>query len=183
MQYLSILLFFSLLISCNNETTTTTDVEKDSTIAFVDTPLIQPLDTTKVDTIPVKETVDTTMHGLLVGRHPLTLQWISWDQPGFVHIKPASGEWYAIDGEQKSETGNNYVRINGTIKAVSDKELLFKGRIETLVESINGGKPCLKEGEQIFLSTKGRKYWRLQNMLNCEGNRVTDYIDIYFKKI
>jgi hypothetical protein len=41
----------------------------------------------------------------------------------------------------------------------------------------------LKEGDKIFLSTKGRKYWRLQNMLNCEGNRVTDYIDIYFKKI
>jgi hypothetical protein len=182
MQYLSVLFFISVLIGCSNETTKT-NIESDSTITSVDQPMNNPLDTMKIDTVPLKETIDTSIKGLLVGTHPLTLQWISWDKPGYVHIKPATGDWYPIEGEQKSATGNNYVRIEGKIKPVSEKELLFEGRIETLVESINGGKPCLKKGEQIFLSTKGRKYWRMQNMLNCEGNRVTDYVDIYFKKI
>ncbi len=181
MHYLPFLFFISVLISCGNQTTIN-DIAKDSTVTIVDTPLEQSLDTTKIVTA-VKETIDTSMHGLIVGRHPLTLQWISWDKPGYVHIKPATGDWYSIEGEQKSATGNNYVRIEGKIKPVSQKELFFEGRIETLIESINGGKPCLKKGEQIFLSTKGRKYWRLQNMLNCEGNMVTDYVDIYFKKI
>jgi hypothetical protein len=32
----------------------------------------------------------------------------------------------------------------------------------------------------LFKSTKGRKYWRMQDMENCEGSGVVDYVDIYF---
>lgn len=116
----------------------------------------------------------------LVGKHGLTLQWISWDEPGSVTIVLAENGWYAINGSQKGKNPNNYVKINGRIKPITDRELEFEGEIETQIESINGGKPCLKTGKKIFKATGERKYWRLQDMLNCEGNMVTDYVDIYF---
>ena len=108
------------------------------------------------------------------GKHALTLQWISWDRPGSVMIKKGEDEWYDINGKQEAK--GEYLRINGKIRVITELQLEFDGVIETLgPDSIY----CKREGLQTFLSTKNRQYWRLQNMLNCDGV-ITDYVDIYF---
>jgi len=113
------------------------------------------------------------------GRHPITLQWISWDKPGYVDVMPLEDGWYTILGSQTSDNGNDYLKIDGKIRRVSTKELEFNGTIETLVSSNNQGEVCVKEGKQIFLAKGNRKYFRLQNMTNCEGGMLVDYVDIY----
>lgn len=110
----------------------------------------------------------------LSGKHALTLQWISWADPGTVLFTRTGPAQYKIVGSQK--IGKDYVNIDGIIRQTSNEELDFEGTIETFVENI-GGK-CLRTGPQLFLVTKNRKYWRLQNMTECFG--LTDYIDIYF---
>lgn len=48
------------------------------------------------------------------------------------------------------------------------------------ISHINGGEPCVREGEMTFAITRKRKYWRLQEMQNpCDT--ATDYVDIYFR--
>lgn len=114
------------------------------------------------------------------GRHAFTLQWISWDEPGSVNILPESEGWYIIKGSQKSRKNDDYITINGRIRKVAARELLFKGEIISRIAGNNGGKPCIKSGRYSFKSTLNRKYWRMQDMINCEGGMLTDYVDIYF---
>lgn len=111
------------------------------------------------------------------GTHNLTLQWISWDRPGKAQIKKTGENTYTIKG---SQTGNNQkLEIDGNLKMITPLELEFDGTIITK-STISNVEPCVKKGKQTFLSTKGRKYWRLQNMASCTGGGVVDYIDIYF---
>ena len=56
---------------------------------------------------------------------------------------------------------------------------MFEGKIETRVAYNNHGEVCVKTGKQIFYGKGDRKYYRLQNMENCEGGRLVDYVDIY----
>ncbi|MFD2162086.1 hypothetical protein ACFSJU_06755 [Paradesertivirga mongoliensis] len=115
------------------------------------------------------------------GKHQFTLQWISWDEPGSVMIQPAEDGWFSIEGQQKSRKNNDYITIRGLIKQISASELQFRGEIKSVVETVNGGEPCVRTGTKIFKTTKNRKYWRLQDMINCEGGMLTDYVDIYFQ--
>ncbi|MGB4397904.1 MAG: hypothetical protein WBJ10_00945 [Daejeonella sp.] len=110
------------------------------------------------------------------GQHDLTLQWISWDKPGSVIITPSENGWHSILGAQTNE--ESYLRIEGKISPINERELEFDGKIEHNVHS-GAGKSCIKTGKQLFKATGTRKYWRLQNMLNCDGT-TTDYVDIYF---
>jgi hypothetical protein len=115
--------------------------------------------------------------GGFAGKHSLTLQWIGWDKPGSVSIVPAENGWYTISGKQANN--ENYLKINGRIKPLTENELEFEGEIESRVLSLNNGEPCLKTGKRSFKATGDRQYWRLQDMNNCDGATV-DYIDIYF---
>ncbi|HAV02831.1 MAG TPA: hypothetical protein DCW95_06530 [Chryseobacterium sp.] len=110
----------------------------------------------------------------LSGRHSLTLQWLSWDRPGTITFKKIGENKYHIQGSQNID--GDYLTIDGRATLISDRELAFEGTIESFVTS-NGGL-CVRKGPQTFLSTKNRKYWRLQNMEHCFG--LTDYVDIYF---
>lgn len=112
------------------------------------------------------------------GTHDLTLQWIGWDRPGKVEIQQATQGRYSVQGSQRR--GDDSLYIDGFITPVTPEKLLFEGTLRYRVSDLNGGAPCDKSGRQEFLSTKGRKYWRLQNMINCEGGLTTDYVDIYF---
>jgi hypothetical protein len=140
------------------------------------------ISTTKSDTLASADDRDTlTTYARFPGKHALTLQWISWDFPGSVNITKGTDGWYNITGQQVDRKNNqNYLKIKGKIKPVNAFELEFDGEIETRVETLNGGKPCLRTGRKIFKATGTRKYWRLQDMINCEGGMVTDYVDIYF---
>jgi hypothetical protein len=114
------------------------------------------------------------------GEHDLTLQWISWNEPGSATIEETTNGWYKISGSQFSKNKENYLKITGRIKPISDRELEFDGQIESRIDHINNGDLCVKSGKQKFIASGTRKYWRLENMINCEGNLVTDYVDIYF---
>jgi len=117
---------------------------------------------------------------LRTGLHVFTIQWISFNKvsPGSVSIKSIGEDEYSIEGGQTDPTTKEYVTIKGTFL---DKghTLKFNGRILSKINTINGGRPCERTGLSIFKATGTRKYWRLQQMLNCDGE-TTDYIDIFF---
>lgn len=118
---------------------------------------------------------------MLLGRHRLSLQWVSWDYFGVATVTNRGGV-YSIKGEQKGRgmSKGNSVTIDGVITSIDAKQFVFRGRIVTLVTHINEGKPCERDGEFTFKITGKRHYWRLQQMDNpCDP--VTDYVDIYFR--
>ena len=186
----NVILLSLFFIGCNNPSNETPELKKKNAalqrevdslkkkITIEET--IKTDSTTKADQLKL-EIKDAIPEGeLRIGKHDFTLHWISWDEPGSVNIQPAEDGWYTIVGGQKSRKNSDYISINGLIKKVSATDLLFKGEIESVIETNNGGKPCIKTGDQIFKITKNRKYWRLQDMINCEGGMLTDYVDIYF---
>ncbi len=124
------------------------------------------------------QTKDKTAKAKLLGKHKLSLQWISWDYFGTATVTEKNGT-LSLKGEQKSRKDTDFVKVDGTITAIEAKSFTFTGTIITQVSYINGGKPCLREGEMTFAITGKRKYWRLQQMQSPCGTE-TDYVDIYF---
>ena len=114
------------------------------------------------------------------GQHQISLQWISWDDLGEADVEYIGENRYRIKGEQRHPKNGDYLRLEGTLEPVSETELMFEGKVEHQVSHLNQGRPCIKTGKQIFKATQNRKYWRMQDMTNCEGGMVTDYVDIYF---
>lgn len=119
----------------------------------------------------------------LEGRHKLSLQWISWEHFGYIDFIKTGENTYKVSGTQEGgkpegQCDNCYLKIEGTITKINDKELSFTGSIVTSVYYIQEGEPCIKQGTFTFKATQGRKYWREQKMEGCDG--VTNYVDIYF---
>jgi hypothetical protein len=115
----------------------------------------------------------------LMGRHRLSLQWISWEKPGKAIVTKV-GNNLILKGQQIGDNGD-YLRIDGRIIDAAKDQFTFEGTIETRVSFINEGQACVREGVQVFARTKPtRKYWRLQNMLNPCTNIETDYVDLFF---
>lgn len=114
------------------------------------------------------------------GWHSFTIQWISFKEakPGKVYIKKIGDAEYSIEGAQTDPKSKEYVTIKGTFYN-KGRILKFNGKIVSKINSINGGEPCELNGLSIFKASGERKYWRLQQMLNCDGE-TTDYIDIFF---
>ena len=114
------------------------------------------------------------------GLHSFTIQWITFNKsnPGKVYIKEISEDEYSIEGEQRDSKSKEYVTIKGTFLNPGSI-LKFNGKIVSKINSINGGQSCELNGLSIFKASGKRQYWRLQQMLNCDGE-TTDYIDIFF---
>lgn len=127
----------------------------------------------------------TTLERKVVGKHMLSLQWISWEYFGTANITKQADGTLRCTGEQLSRGDDShigdYLKIDGTVRIVSALELEFTGTIRTKIWHINNGEEVVREGTFTFLSTQGRKYWRLQQMKN-PADECTDYIDIYFKR-
>ena len=118
---------------------------------------------------------------MLLGRHKLSLQWVSWDYFCAATVTNSRGV-YTIKGEQqgRGQSKGDYVTLDGIITSVEEKEFGFQGKIVTRVSHINGGEPCVRNGDFTFRITGKRRYWRLQQMDNpCDT--ATDYVDIYFR--
>lgn len=122
----------------------------------------------------------TVEHPIRLGAHNLTLQWISWDEPGKAEVTFEGGNRYRIVGEQRSKENDDYLTIDGTLIPQDERTFQFEGRIAYQVSHNNGGEVCVKEGPLHFKASGKRKYWRLQEKTNCEGGMLTDYVDIYF---
>jgi hypothetical protein len=114
------------------------------------------------------------------GWHSFTIQWISFNKsnPGKVYVKKITDQEYSIEGEQRDPKTKEYVTIKGTFLD-SGKILKFNGKIISKINTINAGQPCELNSLSTFKASGKRQYWRLQQMLNCDG-QTTDYIDIYF---
>ncbi len=122
-----------------------------------------------------------TVEQRVIGRHMLSLQWISWDYFGYCDIKRNSEGVLECKGEQLSKENDDYLRIDGTIEIVDALHLKFTGTIVSKIYHINNGQPCVREGTFDFQSYEGRRYWRLMQKINpCD--ECTDYVDIYFKR-
>ncbi|MEZ5345370.1 MAG: hypothetical protein R2681_07425 [Pyrinomonadaceae bacterium] len=120
-----------------------------------------------------------TAKRMLLGRHMVSLQWISWDYFGRADVKSRSGVYY-LTGEQKARKGDDFVKIDGVVTEINRYDFKFDGNITIQISHINDGEPCVREGEMTFRITGKRKYWRLQEMDNpCD--QATDYVDIYFR--
>ena len=124
--------------------------------------------------------VDAQKAKIALGKHPLSLQWIGWEQPGTALITDLGNGLYQIKGQQQAKTGSDFLRIDGLLQVVSERELLFNGTIENKVSFNNKGASCLRKGIFHFKAASGKKYWRLQEMQNCEGGMVVDYVDLYY---
>ena len=122
---------------------------------------------------------NTKARQMLLGRHKISLQWISWDYFGVANVINRKGVFY-LKGEQKGRKSTDFVTVDGTITSIDEKEFTFRGKVVTQVSHIFGDKPCTRDGEMTFRITGKRKYWRLQQIDNpCEA--VADYVDIYFR--
>lgn len=128
--------------------------------------------------------MDTTEQ-LVLGNHVLTLQWLRnnngigkakiFKKDGTIHIDGYQSERY--EGEL------NYMSVRGTLRVVGPKELEFTGKIVTRINYINSGIPHERNGTFQLKARGARKYWRMQNMTQPDGeHQVTDYIDIFFEK-
>lgn len=124
-----------------------------------------------------------TLWNEYIGEHKIKLQWLDKSATekhpmGNVIIEQDYDlGMLTIDGSQiKNE--NEFVTIVGIIEPISSNEFIFTGTITTRVSYINNDEVCERIGVFTFKKTKGRKFWRLQEMLNCDGSS-TDYIDIY----
>lgn len=116
---------------------------------------------------------------MLLGKHKISLQWISWDYFGTANVTNKGGV-YRLKGEQKGRGSTDFVTVDGVITRIDAKEFKFDGKVVTQVSHINGGKPCERTGELTFRTTGTRKYWRMQQIDNpCDA--VADYVDIFFK--
>jgi len=115
----------------------------------------------------------------LIGRHFLSLQWISWDWLGRAYVRRRKGVYY-LTGKQKGRGNDDSLEIDGVITEINRYNFKFKGKIKTRISHINDGAECLRDGDMIFAITKRRRYWRLQDIDNpCDT--AADYVDIYFR--
>jgi hypothetical protein len=122
---------------------------------------------------------DARAKAMLLGRHKLSLQWISWDYFGAATVTERKGV-LSLKGNQRQRGGTDYLTVDGVITSINAKEFSFSGKIIMQISHINGGKPCVRDGDFTFKTTGKRKYWRLQEMDNpCDA--VADYVDIYFR--
>lgn len=115
----------------------------------------------------------------VLGEHTITLQWI--DDQGLCTIEEKNDGKLDIYGGVTMKMDDHLI-IDGEMEIVNENHLKFNGMIETQVSYVNNGKSCVRDGAYNFKAYKGRKYWRLVEMKNCESGNVVDYIDIHFKK-
>lgn len=136
----------------------------------------------------------TPLERKIVGKHLLTLQWISWKGFGSVVIKKeADGTlschggqfardcYKAGDVDHECYTNDDYIKLDGTIEIIDETHLVFTGDIRQKIYHMNNGEEILRQGTYNFVQKENRHYWRMQEMTNPVDECV-DYIDIYFKR-
>jgi len=123
---------------------------------------------------------DKAAAAMLLGTHPLSLQWITFDKTkGSVTITESGGT-YSVKGEQRGKD-KDLLTIDGQITAINAKDFSFKGKIVTRVSHIANGRDCVRDGTFLFRITGARPFWRMRENQNpCD--EAADYVDIYLTK-
>jgi hypothetical protein len=177
MKNISFYLAIALCISCSDSNQQKVDQAIDKTSDSLRSKLDKLNDTLKGATDKIASKIPKV--DVSIKKHiPISLQWIGFNTPGDAALTKLDDGSFAIKGEQTNKD-NEYLKIDGKIKRVDANRIQFDGTIITYVKMNNGGKPCEKTGVQTFLKKDGRTYYRLQNMTNCEGGRLVDYVDLY----
>ncbi len=91
---------------------------------------------------------------------------------GKVHFTKNGRDEYKVSG--KLTSGNDFVEIDGNIKAVTMQYLNFEGVID---QKING-KKFRRTAKTSFKDEKKGPFWRLQDKMDERG--FVEYVDIYF---
>jgi hypothetical protein len=123
------------------------------------------------------EVTDRAALQRLVRNSGITLQWISFESPrrGRVRVTDRNGLFY-LHGRQAGR-GDALVDMAGDVLAIGPRSFTFRGVI-TIENAPDPGRRCIRDGTFEFRVTQNRRYWRLQQMEQCDG--LTDYVDIYF---
>ena len=127
---------------------------------------------------PPERTIVAAPGALAMLRHNggVTLQWISWDYRGRVRVSEAGGRVH-LSGSQVARDGAGRLELDGDVTEIGARSFTFRGRI-AITDTPDPGRNCLRDGTYEFRITGQRRYWRLQQMEQCDG--LTDYVDIYF---
>ena len=92
----------------------------------------------------------TPLERKVVGKHMLSLQWISWKYFGTATITKEADGTLRCTGEQLSRGDDShigdYLKLDGTVRIVSEKELEFTGSIRTKIWHIAGGEEVERAG-------------------------------------
>lgn len=119
---------------------------------------------------------DPAMLARLRRNSGITLQWISFDSDARGHVRVTDANGFVhLTGAQRN--GEASVELDGDVVRIERDRFFFRGRI-AIHNTPDPGRECLREGEFEFRITQNRRYWRLQQMEQCDG--LTDYVDIYF---
>lgn len=106
----------------------------------------------------------------------ITLQWISWDYRGRVRVSEMGGRVH-LSGSQRARSGAGRLELDGDVIEIGAGSFAFRGHIG-ITDTPDPGRACMRDGDFEFRITGRRRYWRLQQMEQCDG--LTDYVDIYF---
>lgn len=112
----------------------------------------------------------------LRGNSGVTLQWIDWERRGRLRVTDQNGRIH-LSGGQQQRGGTGLLQIDGDVVEIGPLSFTFRGRI-SIVDTPDAGRDCQRDGTFEFRVTQNRRYWRLQQMEQCDG--LTDYVDIYF---
>ena len=127
---------------------------------------------------PAGRTIVTDRAALarLRGNSGVTLQWISFESPRRGHVTVTErGGLVHLRGRQAANGGE--LTLDGVVTAIGARSFTFRGTI-SIVGAPDATRNCLRDGSYEFRATGARRYWRLQQMEECDG--LTDYVDIYY---
>ncbi len=138
-------------------------------------------------TVPAVAADQSQLDALIVGTHPLTLQWLDnfgRGNRGSMTVVRKDNELVARGYQEEQYQGErNWLRLSGIIRVMNERELELDGTISTRISYINDGIEHERKGRFHFKAWGKRPYWRMQNNRTQpdKGFEVTDYIDIYFR--
>ncbi|MDP9954664.1 hypothetical protein J2X97_000301 [Epilithonimonas hungarica] len=101
----------------------------------------------------------------LEGTHILTHDMISGN--GKISFTKIGQDEYKISGGNKE--GSNFVKIEGTAKMTSPKNLKFDGTITQSISDYDNGKLDVRKGKRNFSTKDGGKTFKLYESVNNAG--------------
>lgn len=101
----------------------------------------------------------------LSGTHTLTHDQVNG--AGKITFTKIGQDEYKISGENKS--GSNFVKIEGSARMTSPKNLKFDGTITQSISGYDNGKLDIRKGKKNFSTKDGGKTFKLYESVNNAG--------------
>jgi hypothetical protein len=91
-------------------------------------------------------------------------------------VQYGDGSWSVIGG-LTAKSGNDYLRIMGTLAQYEPNILRFTGTVFVKSSDLLGF-PCVNTGDFQFIKARGQKYWRSKESFSCDQKML--YLNIHF---